>query len=128
VWWRWEGVLVAFPIVSYGFTAHQYLFQIYPASQRPSMKKMTTAVQRGMLLSALIYVAVGACGYSAFGNRCARGEALRFGWWAGVRAQGRCGHDGSGWQARSGQAGVVGIAAGWIERAQAGILVDLCSL
>ncbi len=33
VWWRWEGVLVAFPIVSYGFTAHQYLFQIYPASQ-----------------------------------------------------------------------------------------------
>ena len=153
-WWRWEGVLVAFPIVSYGFTAHQYLFQIYPArwgarphagwlpgalagegeaqadagwlpgalagwqgsfplphrvrdrhdtavarvtlrscsmhcalpcrswpvpappspcapprSQRPSMRKMTTAVQRGMLLSAAIYVAVGAGGYTAFGTR-----------------------------------------------------------
>lgn len=27
-WWRWEGMLVAFPIVSYGFTAHQYLFQV----------------------------------------------------------------------------------------------------
>lgn len=33
MWWRWEGVLVSFPIVSYGFTAHQYLFKIYPASQ-----------------------------------------------------------------------------------------------
>ncbi|EFN58068.1 hypothetical protein CHLNCDRAFT_142340 [Chlorella variabilis] len=70
LWWRWEGVLVAFPIVSYGFTAHQYLFNIYPAAQRPSMRKMTAAVQRGMLLSAAIYVAVGACGYSAFGARC----------------------------------------------------------
>lgn len=60
---------MAFPIVSYGFTAHQYLFQIYPASQRPTMKRMTAAVQRGMLLSAAIYVAVGACGYSAFGSR-----------------------------------------------------------
>lgn len=37
--------------------------------QRPTMKKMTTAVQRGMILSAAIYVAVGACGYSAFGSR-----------------------------------------------------------
>ena len=71
MWWRWEGVLVAFPIVSYGFTAHQYLFHLYPASQRPSMRKMTSAVQRGMLLSAAIYLAVGACGYSAFGYRCA---------------------------------------------------------
>ncbi|PSC69840.1 divinyl chlorophyllide a 8-vinyl-chloroplastic isoform A [Micractinium conductrix] len=75
-WWRWEGVLVAFPIVSYGFTAHQYLFQIYPASQRPSMRKMTTAVQRGMLLSAAIYVAVGAGGYTAFGTRTS-GDVLR---------------------------------------------------
>lgn len=76
LWWRWEGVLVAFPIVSYGFTAHQYLFNIYPAAQRPSMRKMTAAVQRGMLLSAAIYVAVGACGYSAFGARTA-GDVLR---------------------------------------------------
>jgi hypothetical protein len=76
VWWRWEGVLVAFPIVSYGFTAHQYLFQIYPSSQRPNMKKMTMAVQRAMLLSAAIYVAVGACGYSAFGAKTS-GDILR---------------------------------------------------
>ncbi len=113
---------MAFPIVSYGFTAHQYLFQvgawhlmgnapavhqqhvtacwpfwgaarvclqlppspprlvattllpllppqIYPSSQKPSLKKMTTAMQRGMALSALVYVAVGACGYSAFGSK-----------------------------------------------------------
>ena len=76
VWWRWEGVLVAFPIVSYGFTAHQYLFQIYPSSQRPNMRKMTMAVQRAMLLSAAIYVAVGACGYSAFGAKTS-GDILR---------------------------------------------------
>ncbi|KAL4442083.1 hypothetical protein ABPG77_011344 [Micractinium sp. CCAP 211/92] len=76
VWWRWEGVLVAFPIVSYGFTAHQYLFQIYPASQRPSLRKMTIMVQRGMLLSAAIYMAVGACGYGAFGERTS-GDVLR---------------------------------------------------
>lgn len=109
---------MAFPIVSYGFTAHQYLFQvgawgaclcewelmggrcslprlspsplpaaapllptssrpqIYPSSQRPSMKKMTTAMQRGMLLSAAMYVVVGACGYGAFGSRTA-GDVLR---------------------------------------------------
>ncbi|PRW56400.1 divinyl chlorophyllide a 8-vinyl- chloroplastic [Chlorella sorokiniana] len=75
-WWRWEGMLVAFPIVSYGFTAHQYLFQIYPSSQKPSLKKMTAAMQRGMALSALVYVAVGACGYSAFGSRTS-GDVLR---------------------------------------------------
>lgn len=110
-WWRWEGMLVAFPIVSYGFTAHQYLFQvgarhslarrgsscgaasfrllvdvgahmvnhlacrrplssqIYPSSQKPSLKRMTTAMQRGMVLSAVVYVAVGASGYSAYGSR-----------------------------------------------------------
>lgn len=45
------------------------LLQIYPSSQKPSLKKMTTAMQRGMALSALVYVAVGACGYSAFGSR-----------------------------------------------------------
>jgi hypothetical protein len=75
LWWRWEGVLVAFPIVSYGFTAHQYLFQIYPPGQRPSMRRMTAVVQRGMLLSAAIYVAVGAGGYTAFGARCVRRES-----------------------------------------------------
>lgn len=30
---------------------------------------MTIMVQRGMLLSAAIYMAVGACGYGAFGER-----------------------------------------------------------
>lgn len=43
--------------------------QIYPSSQKPSLKRMTTAMQRGMVLSAVVYVAVGASGYSAYGSR-----------------------------------------------------------
>lgn len=43
--WRTEGILVAFPVVAYGFTAHQFLFSIYSTLKVPSVKRMTGVVQ-----------------------------------------------------------------------------------
>ena len=45
VLWRPEGILVAFPVVAYGFTAHQFLFNIYATLRVPSVKRMTGVVQ-----------------------------------------------------------------------------------
>lgn len=46
VLWRTEGILVAFPVVAYGFTAHQFLFNIYATLRVPSVKRMTSVVQQ----------------------------------------------------------------------------------
>ena len=69
LWWRLEGVLVAFPLVSYGFTAHQVLFQVFSSLQRASLKRMTGVIQKSMMLSSCLYILVGACGYLAFGPK-----------------------------------------------------------
>ena len=44
--WRTEGILVAFPVVAYGFTAHQFLFNIYATLRVPSVKRMTGVVHQ----------------------------------------------------------------------------------
>ena len=69
LWWRMEGVLVSFPIVIYGFTAHQVLFSVYSSMQRASLKRMTGVIQKSMVLSSGLYILVGACGYLAFGQK-----------------------------------------------------------
>lgn len=76
VMWRTEGILVAFPVVAYGFTAHQFLFNIYSTLRVPSVKRMTSVVQDAFLLCTLLYMTVGACGYAAFRARTA-GDLLR---------------------------------------------------
>ena len=70
-WWEWDGVLVAFPVVAYGFCAHQILFSIYSSMRSASLKRMTGVIQRSMLMSSVVYVVVGGCGFLAFGQRCA---------------------------------------------------------
>ena len=43
--WRTDGLLIAFPVVAYGFTAHQFLFNIYGTLRVPSVKRMVGVVQ-----------------------------------------------------------------------------------
>ncbi|GAB4819563.1 hypothetical protein N2152v2_006609 [Parachlorella kessleri] len=74
--WEPSGVLVAFPVIVYGFTAHQVLFSIYGSLRSASVTRMTGVIQKSMLLSTLVYLLVGACGYIAFGQRTA-GDVLR---------------------------------------------------
>lgn len=76
VWWDNQGILVSFPVIVYGFTAHQILFSILSSLRSPNLKQMTTVVQKSMYISSAIYLIVGACGYLAFGHRTS-GDILR---------------------------------------------------
>lgn len=74
-------MLVAFPVVAYGFTAHQILFSIYSSMRSASLKRMTGVIQKSMLMSSVVYIVVGACGFLAFGQRCAsHGQACSARW------------------------------------------------
>jgi hypothetical protein len=44
--WDWEGLLVAFPVVTYGFTAHHFLFGINSSLRQSSVKRMSLVVRR----------------------------------------------------------------------------------
>ena len=44
--WRPDGALIAFPMIAYGFTAHQFLFNIYSSLKSPTVKNMTGVVQQ----------------------------------------------------------------------------------
>lgn len=74
--WDAEGLLVSFPVVVYGFTAHQVVFTILDSLRSPTLKNMTHVVQKSMFLSSTIYLLVGVCGYVTFGSKTA-GDILR---------------------------------------------------
>ena len=74
--WRWHGLLTAFPLVAYSFTAHQVLFSIYSSTRAPSVKKMTRVVTTTIMAAAAFHLVVGFSGYKAFGNRT-HGDVLR---------------------------------------------------
>ena len=92
--WRPEGALIAFPVVAYGFTAHQFLFSICSSLKAPTVKNMTSVVQQvcetavawqqpvgaaclsrlnscmqALFCCTMVYLTVGVCGYTAFKNR-----------------------------------------------------------
>ena len=50
VLWRTDGLLVAFPVIAYGYTAHQFLFNIYATLRVPSVKRMVNVVQHVRLV------------------------------------------------------------------------------
>ncbi|KAL4527497.1 hypothetical protein Ndes2526A_g08720 [Nannochloris sp. 'desiccata'] len=75
-WWDWNGVLTAFPVIAYSFTAHQVLFAVYLGMNKPSVQKMTGVVTKTMSAAASVYIAVGIAGYKAFGVRT-HGDVLR---------------------------------------------------
>lgn len=46
LYWRPAGVLVAFPVVAYGFTTHHFLFVVYSSLKSPTVKRMTLVAQK----------------------------------------------------------------------------------
>ncbi len=75
-WWNWNGVLTAFPVIAYSFTAHQVLFAVYLGMNKPTVDKMKGVVNRTMAAAGSVYIAVGIAGYKAFGFRT-HGDVLR---------------------------------------------------
>lgn len=74
--WKIEGLLVAFPVMAYGFTAHPYYLGIYGTMQGPSIKRMGRVTDTAMFLSASLYWLVGLGGYMLFRHRTS-GDLLR---------------------------------------------------
>ena len=46
LYWRPAGILVAFPVVAYGFTTHHFLFTIYASLKTPSARRVTLVAQK----------------------------------------------------------------------------------
>lgn len=46
LYWRPSGILVAFPVVAYGFTTHHFLFTIYASLKTPSARRVTLVAQK----------------------------------------------------------------------------------
>lgn len=74
--WKPEGILIAFPLLAYGFTSQQFLFSVYSTLRAPSVQRMTSVVKQALSACAVLYVIVGVCGYLAFRERTA-GDVLR---------------------------------------------------
>lgn len=54
VLWDWEGLLVAFPVVTYGFTAHHFMFGIYSTLRQHTVKRMSTVLRKVLAWSPLL--------------------------------------------------------------------------
>jgi sodium-coupled neutral amino acid transporter 10 len=74
--WHVQGVLVALPVMAYGFTAHQYYMGIYTMLKAPSVRKMKYITDLALLICAGVYWTVGVGGYATFGERTA-GDLIR---------------------------------------------------
>jgi sodium-coupled neutral amino acid transporter 10 len=68
--WNPDGLLIAFPVMAYGFTAHPYYLGIYQMLATPNIKRMnkvTDAVSVGVL---------SAKGFDVCSRGCKAGEAV----------------------------------------------------
>ncbi|GAX76712.1 hypothetical protein CEUSTIGMA_g4158.t1 [Chlamydomonas eustigma] len=74
--WRPNGLLVSFPVMAYGFTAHPYYLGIYQNMQTASFKRMSNVTDTAMAFTAALYWLVGMFGYLTFRSRTA-GDLLR---------------------------------------------------
>ncbi|KAJ9516084.1 hypothetical protein QJQ45_024517 [Haematococcus lacustris] len=85
--WRMDGLLVAFPVMAYSFTAHPYYLGIFTSMQKPTQAGMlhvtdtlTVAVWlpgcQSLALAGGLYWLVGLAGYVTFRSRTA-GDLLR---------------------------------------------------
>lgn len=68
-WWQGQGVLIAFPVVCYSFTAHQSIFSVYASLRGSNLKRTTTVIQRAMVASCGVYVIIGVCGFLVYGQK-----------------------------------------------------------
>lgn len=58
LYWRPSGILVAFPVVAYGFTTHHFLFTIYASLKTPSPKRVTLVAQKVGDPSEVLHVSI----------------------------------------------------------------------
>lgn len=69
--WNMDGLLTAFPVMAYSFTAHPYYMGVYTQLAQPSTARMMHVTDLAMVASALLYCAVGVGGYVTFRHRTA---------------------------------------------------------
>ncbi|GFR46782.1 hypothetical protein Agub_g8413, partial [Astrephomene gubernaculifera] len=74
--WRPEGLLVAFPVIVFSFTAHPYYLGIFNNLHAATLARMNRVTNLAMGMSGLLYFLVGVGGYLTFRNRTA-GDLLR---------------------------------------------------
>lgn len=60
---------MAFPVIAFGFTAHQVLFAIYSSLRAPSVRRINGVVAQSMALCCSLYCVVGAGGYVLYQQR-----------------------------------------------------------
>jgi amino acid permease len=74
--WEMDGLLVSFPVMAYGFTAHPYYLGIFAMMPKRDVKQMSRVTDLAMGMCAALYWVVGLAGYLCFGQRTA-GDLLR---------------------------------------------------
>ncbi|ETO13041.1 hypothetical protein RFI_24335 [Reticulomyxa filosa] len=66
-WTQWlEGLLISYPLVTFCYTAQQYMLPIYVELQHQSHRRMRKVLRRSSYLILALYVMVGAFGYLTF--------------------------------------------------------------
>ncbi len=46
VYWKLDGLLIAFPLLAYGFTSQQFVFGVYQSLRAPTVQRMTSVVKQ----------------------------------------------------------------------------------
>ena len=66
VLWRPKGLIVAFPIMFYSFTAHNVIFPIYQNLKTPTLATMKAVTVSALTIVTTVYIVVGSSGYLMF--------------------------------------------------------------
>ena len=75
VLWRMKGLIVAFPIMFYSFTAHTVIFPIYHNLKSPSLANIKSVTASALSIVFTVYIVVGSAGYLMF-RHLVRGDVL----------------------------------------------------
>ena len=46
MYWKLDGLLIAFPLLAYGFTSQQFVFGVYQSLRAPTVQRMTSVVKQ----------------------------------------------------------------------------------
>ena len=71
-----KGLPLILPVISFAFSAHPVVFPVLQTLHQPSPTRVVAVINRSLLLSYLVYVTVGLCGYYTF-REGVSGDLLR---------------------------------------------------
>uniref|UniRef100_A0A7S0RDG9 Amino acid transporter transmembrane domain-containing protein n=1 Tax=Chlamydomonas leiostraca TaxID=1034604 RepID=A0A7S0RDG9_9CHLO len=74
--WRWDGLLMSFPVMAYGYTAHSDYLGIYTDMRNPTTTRMLQVTDSALGIASALYAVVGVSGYVQWQQRTA-GDLLR---------------------------------------------------